>query len=179
MSKRNGFVYKLTNNLNGKMYVGSTVRTPRLFKWYYGGGIVINQAIKRNGRSNFSKEALYYGPDYRELEEFILHELDAVNNPNYYNITNNARGGYNAAAYTKEARAKQAKAHSKTMKGRRLKHFEKPTIQMDLQGNVINTFYSLNEASRQTGVKPDNICAYIRQRPKRNHAGGFLWAYTT
>ena len=53
----------------------------------------------------------------------------------------------------------------------------KPIIQKDLAGNILNTFFSLHEATRATGVNRNCIkaCAEGRQRCSK----GFLWEYAS
>lgn len=47
--------------------------------------------------------------------------------------------------------------------------------QLDLNGNVLNTFYGVNEASRKTGVVRSNIMACAKGINKTAH--GFMWRY--
>ena len=49
----------------------------------------------------------------------------------------------------------------------------KAVNQIDMQGNIINHFNSLNEAERQTGINATSISKAIHGRTKI--AGGFLW----
>lgn len=51
----------------------------------------------------------------------------------------------------------------------------KPIIQRDLDGNILNTFFSMHEATRVTGVRRSCIkaCAEGRQRCSK----GFIWEY--
>ncbi|MBQ3414505.1 MAG: hypothetical protein IJH39_03990 [Clostridia bacterium] len=51
----------------------------------------------------------------------------------------------------------------------------KQVIQYDLEGNYINTYCSLAEASRQTGIKSSGICCCLKGKVKS--AGRFLWKY--
>lgn len=53
----------------------------------------------------------------------------------------------------------------------------RPVVQMDLHGNIINTFAILNEAGRKTGISPAHICDVCNG--KRNTAGGYIWKYST
>lgn len=50
-------VYVTTNNLNGKIYVGSHA-TNNLDDGYLGSGKVLKQAIKKYGRESFSREVI-------------------------------------------------------------------------------------------------------------------------
>ena len=55
------------------------------------------------------------------------------------------------------------------------KYQMKPVIQKDLNGNILNTFFSVHEATRVTGVSRNCIraCAEGRQSSSK----GFLWEY--
>jgi len=84
-----GFVYKWTDSSNGKYYIGSHLGDPS--DKYKGGGTVFRRAYKKR-KECFSREVLYIGADFRELEEFILEELDAANDDMSYNLKNKAIG---------------------------------------------------------------------------------------
>lgn len=47
--------------------------------------------------------------------------------------------------------------------------------QYDLNGNLINTYGSIGEASRETGIPTTNISKVAKG--KRNTAGGYIWEY--
>lgn len=51
----------------------------------------------------------------------------------------------------------------------------KPIQQYSLDGILINEYPSLQEASRQTGLYPTNICKALKGRYKS--AGGYVWRY--
>jgi len=84
-----GFVYKWTDSSNNKWYIGSHTGHPK--DGYVGGGHFFNKAYKKR-KESFSRDILYFGHDHRELEEFILEELDAMNNNMSYNLTNRLSG---------------------------------------------------------------------------------------
>lgn len=50
---------------------------------------------------------------------------------------------------------------------------EKPIIQFDLEGKIINEFVSLNEAGRKTGINPTSISKVLHGHTKK--AGGYYW----
>jgi hypothetical protein len=49
------FVYKITNHINGKMYVGQHVVVNEN-DLYFGSGFLLKVAIKKYGKENFSKK---------------------------------------------------------------------------------------------------------------------------
>lgn len=104
-----GFVYKWTNKLNGKWYIGSHKGTPD--DGYIGSGVVFCAAVHKYGIENFLREILYQG-DYEhdnirsEVEMKFLRESNAANNPMSYNQTNMT----GPDCFSKETRSKIARS---------------------------------------------------------------------
>ena len=57
-------IYKTTNLINGKTYVGKCVRED---KSYYGSGKILKQAIKKYGKKNFIRETIDTASTREEL----------------------------------------------------------------------------------------------------------------
>ncbi len=92
-------IYKITNKLNGKIYVGQhKIRENEAPREYMGKGIAIQEAYKKYGRANFEKEIIEYIFDNEkhekvsEREIFWIKELNSKY-PNGYNISNGGEGG--------------------------------------------------------------------------------------
>ena len=89
-----GFIYKTTNLINGKTYVGmcsheNPIKTEG--KQYLGSGVIIKNAIKRHGRKSFTREVL----EVCDSEETLLEaerKWIAELSPDY-NIESGGRGG--------------------------------------------------------------------------------------
>ena len=86
-----GFVYKWTDSSNGKSYIGSHKGFPEDNN-YVGSGLLFLRAYNKRPKS-FSREIIYSGFDFRQYEDYILNELDAANDDNFYNLKNSAIGG--------------------------------------------------------------------------------------
>jgi predicted transcriptional regulator len=62
------YLYKITNNINGKYYIGRH-STDNLDDSYYGSGVGILNSITKYGKENFSKEILHQCETTEELWE--------------------------------------------------------------------------------------------------------------
>jgi group I intron endonuclease len=109
-----GFVYLWENKTNGKMYVGS--HKGRVDDNYIGSGVYFKRAYELNP-DNFVRYILYKGKDYLTVEDVILKFFDAANNESFYNLKNDAVGGWDHCQ-TKEVRSRIAKAISLAKKGK-------------------------------------------------------------
>jgi hypothetical protein len=87
------YLYKITNNINGKYYIGRH-STDNINDDYFGSGIGIINAINKYGKENFSKEILYQCETTEELWDLERKVVNAevVNDKNSYNM---AFGGGN------------------------------------------------------------------------------------
>jgi group I intron endonuclease len=85
------FVYKTTNIINGKIYVG-VHQTDDLNDTYLGSGIILNRAIKKYGRENFQREIVKM---FDCLEDAYILESEIVNQDFIarHDVYNKALGG--------------------------------------------------------------------------------------
>lgn len=90
-----GQIYKLTNTINGKIYVGQTTSTePRRWSSHkhhakYGGHGPLQNAIRKYGPDVFKREIIdkaYSEEELNSLEEFYIKTLDARNHDIGYNV---------------------------------------------------------------------------------------------
>jgi group I intron endonuclease len=83
-------IYKITNNINGKVYVGkqSTNR-----KNYYGSGKLIKQAIKKYGIENFTKEIICEVIGDILGSETEIYWIQKLNGLKGYNLEIHGNGG--------------------------------------------------------------------------------------
>lgn len=68
LMKTYNYVYKITNNLNGKIYIGKH-STDNLEDGYMGSGVALKLAIKKYGESSFTKNIICYCETEEELNE--------------------------------------------------------------------------------------------------------------
>ena len=89
------FIYKTTNKINGKYYIGMH-KTDNLEDGYLGSGIHFKRALEKYGKENFEREILEYC-NYDEemhLAEARYITEDVVNDKNSYNLKLGGDGGW-------------------------------------------------------------------------------------
>ena len=72
---RHYLIYKITNQINGKIYIGAHT-TYNLVDRYMGSGHRLKEAIKKYGKTNFTKEIIC---ECEDLESMYAKEADIVN----------------------------------------------------------------------------------------------------
>ena len=109
-----GFVYAITNNVNGKRYVGQTTKTiAHRFKQHTslkGACRAIESAIKKHGAENFKIGVLATAENQEELNETetrLIGELGTIS-PNGYNLKSG--GGQTGAVHEETKRIQRAQA---------------------------------------------------------------------
>ena len=161
-------VYRITNLVNGKIYIG-VHSTNNLDDGYMGSGYAIKKAIKKYGLSNFKKEITHYCNNKEEALEIertiVNHEF--VNSSQTYNLT---KGGKTLVFINEATRDKISKAnknHKPTPNQiKRAKSISKPVL--DLSTNRV--FDNIKLAAKHYNITPDNL---------RNHLNGIHISKTT
>jgi len=88
-------IYQITNNVNGKIYVGSH-KTKKLDDTYFGSGKMLNCAITKYGKENFKKTILFIFETAEEMfakEKEIVSE-EFVSREDTYNMKVGGFGGW-------------------------------------------------------------------------------------
>lgn len=117
MNSYKGFVYKWTNNITSKMYIGSHKGT--IDDGYIGSGKKFNIAVDKYGIENFDREILEYIPNKEEIllrEQYYLDKVNAAYNDEYYNKHPRAGGGFAHINNDPVLKAKYAKQAAIKMK---------------------------------------------------------------
>lgn len=128
MVKKYNYVYKITNTINGKIYIGKH-STDDLEDGYMGSGVRLHKAYKKYGLVNFKKEVIDYYNSEEELKQGEIFYIAKFNStdPNVgYNLT---YGGDGFGVFTDET----LKKISESLKGKETwnkgKHHSDETIQ--------------------------------------------------
>lgn len=154
------FIYKTTNLINGKTYIGIH-KTDDINDGYLGSGIYFLKAIKKHGKQNFKREILEFCSSYDELlekEKLYVNEEWVKNNDNY----NLKTGGQSNGLLSETSKEKISNTLKiKYANGELKPRFCAPYIATDEQKNKISETLKLKYAVGElkptmTGITPWN-----------------------
>ena len=86
-------VYKITNNINGKFYIG-VHKTDNPYDGYMGSGVAIKRAIQKHGRENFNKEVILITESKEEAYSVEKELTIGYNSNDNYNMRLGGVGGF-------------------------------------------------------------------------------------
>ena len=124
-------IYKITNKINGKIYIGLTTNSLRQ-RWNEpcnsnDNSQIICRAIQKYSRNNFKIKIIEECNTQKQLnkrEQYWIKKLDSQNKQIGYNIQNGGNGIGKVSAISKEkmskAQIKRYKTHSGPMKGKNI-----------------------------------------------------------
>ena len=87
------FIYKTTNKINGKIYIGKLVRESKV---YLGSGKILKLSLEKYGRDNFTREIIEYCDCKTQLierEKFWIKHYNSTDRNIGYNLTKGGDGG--------------------------------------------------------------------------------------
>lgn len=116
-----GYIYKTTNKINGKIYVGKKISSAFLGNKYHGSGAYIKNAIHKYGEENFETELLEEAYDLEDLnmkEKYWIKKLNSQDKIIGYNISPGGDGGDTFSQLSPEDKVKRGKKLSDISKGR-------------------------------------------------------------
>lgn len=119
-------IYKITNKINGKFYIGSH-KTKNLDDNYMGSGKYLKRAQEKYGIENFTKEILFIFDNARDMykkEAEIVNE-DFLTEENTYNIKLGGFGGFDYLNSESFNNPTHSTEHSFKMTKRRLELYSK------------------------------------------------------
>ena len=152
------YIYKITNNLNNKIYIGLKTSSVEESTDYYGSGKLIKRAIDKYGIDNFTKTILERDiTDYDYLCERERHYIDIYDSLNNgYNMTAGGEGLLNPSDELRKRLSESAKARgwnkntieamAKRNRGRKL---SKEHIEATRQGRIKSGGWSPSEKTRR------------------------------
>ena len=112
-------IYKITNLLNGKMYIGQHT-TSNIDDGYMGSGKIILRALKKYGKENFRKEWLMFCEDEEELNymERVYVDQTWVDRSDTYNLNLGGIGGIKFGQHCKPHSEEHKRKISEACKGK-------------------------------------------------------------
>lgn len=168
----NGVIYKITNLINDKVYIGQTTKNRQGYEYYFGSGKLIKDSIKKYGKENFKREILKENIHCQTAldlyEQIYIKKYNSQNMKLGYNLSN---GGYGTNGYkhTDEAKLKMSKAHenriiseqtrkkmSDNMKKRKHSDETKLKISKANKGKIISESQKESISKRMIGNIPWN-----------------------
>ena len=160
-------IYKITNTLNSKAYVGRTEKDPQeRFKGHIAaarnnGPMVISKAIRKHGVENFKFEVLQEctAEEQYSRESYWIGKYDT-----YKNGYNSSMGGEGAGLGVKRERG-AVHPHAKAVDC------------YDLKGNYLCTYNSRGEGAWETGRSSEASCINFCIQGKTFQAFGCRWAW--
>lgn len=129
--KQYNYIYKITNLINNKIYIGKH-STDNLDDGYMGSGVAIHRAYKKYGVENFTKEYIAFCDTEDKLnwfERFYIKKYKAKENG--YNITEGGDGGLGREPWNKGLKKcyseELIRKLSEAKKGERNHNYGKPS----------------------------------------------------
>lgn len=170
--KKYHYMYKITNIINNKFYIGIHA-TDDLGDGYFGSGYYLKLAIKKYGKINFIKEIMEYFTSYDKLNkrEREIVNIDFVKRRDTYN---NEIGGAGGKYWTDELRKKMSEVkrgcESTWKKSGKTTHSIKTRKIMsenhaDFSGNK-NPMYGKNVKDYMPPAEYENMCLNISKGNK-------------
>lgn len=116
MKKKYYLVYKTTNLVNGKIYIGKH-ETNNLDDGYLGSGILIRRAIEKYGKENFKREILFECSSREEMnaKEAKLVNEEFLKRDDIYNLKQGGEGGFDFINTEQEIKSKASSTRWENM----------------------------------------------------------------
>lgn len=191
-----GWIYCITNKINGKKYIGQTIdfdtRKKRHLKYTNDENSVLHNAIRKYKPSNFDIEVIVSFRAISEevrrklldfLEIFYIKKYQTLTIQNGYNQT---VGGGGMSGFHHSERAKKKMSESQKQSEVCVENWKKnqydarrAILLYDLDGKFVNEYNSISDALIPLGkrVKPIPECVFKALKNKNKQAYGFLWVY--
>ena len=140
-----GYIYKITNLVNGKIYIGQH-KSQVFDRDYHGSGKLIRRAFKKYGIENFKVELLKWcetRSDINKYEKIYIHIYHSNNLAVGYNISKGGDGGDTFSGLTDVEKEHRRKKMKMSMSGRIVINngeIEKYVNQNELQKYLDNGF---------------------------------------
>ncbi len=189
-----GFIYKITNTINGKCYIGETTEKNPLRRWENhkyaiktGRGCpALRNAFKAHGEENFTFEIVRECKDEHiiAIEEYYIEQYDSLV-PNGYNLSPGGQQGGTFAGHKHSNETKQKQAdrirdlyHNSTVFDNfkaNISIIKKIVSSYDLNGKLVKIYDCIIDAAKENNITDGAIHNCLSNR--RKQVAGFIWRY--
>lgn len=193
----NGIIYKYTSP-SGKVYIGQTLNEyMRIASWknvnHPYAGPYINRAREKYGYDNFKYEVLvsiesddefFLRSEIDRLEQYYIQMYDSTNPSKGYNITVGGMGHVGNKSAVISSRCREACRRANLGRKHSIEHIKKRVLSdprhkaidcFDLDNNLIKTYNSLMEASKELNIPYQAIQRVLKGT--RHKTRGFIFKY--
>ncbi len=167
-------IYKITNKINGKVYIGQTVGDLHA-RWRRHvrskGNANIHKAIRKYGESAFTVEQIDTACTIEELnrkEKQWIRHCDSIKQG--YNMTEGGRSGAVDMKRTEETKRRIADSITGA------KHWHATKVRNVDTGEIFDT---VSAAAAKYNTQKSNIVGCCKHRPHYNTCKGCRWEYVT
>lgn len=155
--KKYNYVYKITNLVNGKIYIGKH-STDNLDDNYMGSGVVLHQAYQKYGLEHFKKEVIQFyngGDELNQGEIFWIARFNSTDPNIGYNRTFGGDGG-GLLEETKRKISETLKGRVAWNKGKHHSEEQKQKISQANKGRVFSEEHKQKISESMKGKEPWN-----------------------
>ena len=168
-------LYKITNLLNNKNYIGITNRNPeKRFAEHKkpSSKSFIGKAIQADGVENFSFEVLLTKIKDQDISNLECEYIKKYNSllPNGYNADLGGVEYHQHSKYVKQIISEKGK-------GNKNSKYVADVLMYDKKGNLLNRFQTAREAARYLGNESKNAGINYCLNGKQKTAYGYIWKY--
>lgn len=169
------YLYKITNLLNNKNYIGVTNRNPEeRFAEHKkpSSKSFISKAIQSDGVENFSFEVLLANIENKDISNLECKYIKKYNSllPNGYNADLGGIKYHKHSNYIKQIISKKGK-------GNKNSKYIADILMYDKKGRLLNKFQSAREAAKYLGNESKNVGINYCLNGKQKTAYGYIWKY--
>lgn len=162
------YIYKTTNIVNNKVYIGKSEKpfNPN----YLGSGILINRAIKKYGRNSFTLEIIEVSDTIDQLNEREKYWISFYFEKGSYNLAEGGTGGNTTRYYSNEQKAVFKKTLSKALLGREVKQSTRDKLSLSNKGKFYGDKLVLSNSLKKVWQDPMSIFNSIEYRKKLSNS---------
>lgn len=189
-----GYIYKTTNLLNGKIYIGQHTES-KFNQKYLGSGLRLKDSIRKHGRENFKVELIEKCDSYEELnnrEKYWISFFNSENSKIGYNLCAGGVAprydGENHPMYgrhhSNESKEKNRQSHlgkicseetkrkiGMKQKGKVISQEQRMAISMAMTGKHLSDEHKRKISEANMGRKQKPVCEETREKLRKANLG--------